>query len=65
MLPSTCILPSQRQRIDDKRAEKARNFAIEHRHIYAELQRLQDSTGHLPLNSLRLSGASAAMCGYV
>lgn len=65
MLPSTCILPSQRERIDEKRTEKARNFAIEHRHIYNELSRLQEPAGYLPVDSLRLPGASTALCGCV
>lgn len=64
MLPSTCILPSQRQRIDAKLAEKAQIFAIERRHVYAELRRLEEPTGYLSIDRLRLPGASVALCGY-
>jgi hypothetical protein len=63
MLPSTCVLPTQRQRIDEKRAEKAHSFALEHRHVYAELRRSENPAGYLPLESLYLPGASTAICG--
>ncbi len=63
MLPSTCVLPTQRQRIDEKRAEKAHSFALEHRHVYAELRRSENPAGYLPLESLHHPGASTAICG--
>lgn len=65
MLPSTCILPSQRQRIDAKLAEKAQIFAVERRHVYAELKRLEDPAGYLSIDRLRLPGSSVALCGCV
>lgn len=65
MLPSTCILPSQQQRIEDKRAEKARAFATQYKHLYSLLKETEDPMGFLPLQSLRLQDASTAVCGYV
>ena len=65
MLPSTCVLPSQRERIEAKRSEKATAFANDYRHIYAQLKLLETPAGHLPLDTLRIPGASVAVCGQV
>ncbi|KAG6857270.1 hypothetical protein H0H87_007103 [Tephrocybe sp. NHM501043] len=65
MLPSTCILPSQRERIESKRADKATAFALEYRHIYNQLKQAEEPAGHLPLTALSLPGASAAVCGIL
>ena len=65
MLPSTCILPSQQQRIETKRAEKAKAFAAQYKYLYGQLKRTEDPKGFLPLQSLRLQEASTAVCGYV
>lgn len=65
MLPSTCILPSQRERIETKRAEKAKAFTSQYYNIYAELKRAENPTGFLPLPALRLTSAPTAICGYV
>ena len=65
MLPSTCILPSQQQRIEDQRAEKAKAFAIQYKFLYGQLKETENPRGFLPLRSLRLQEASTAVCGYV
>jgi len=65
MLPSTCVLPSQRERIEAKRTEKATAFANDYRHIYAQLKLRETRAGHLPLDALSTPGASAAVCGQV
>ncbi|KAF8160991.1 hypothetical protein B0H34DRAFT_781657 [Crassisporium funariophilum] len=65
MLPSTCILPSQRLRIETKRAEKAQAFAAKYAHVYPELKRSENPAGFLPLASLRLEGASTAACALL
>ncbi|KAF9529300.1 hypothetical protein CPB83DRAFT_812685 [Crepidotus variabilis] len=65
MLPSTCILPSQRQKIEEKRYEKAQTLAQDSRHIYAELKRTENPAGYLPLDSLSISGAPTAISGLL
>lgn len=63
MLPSTCILPSQQQRIDEQRAEKAKDFATQYKDLYGQLKETESPRGFLPLQSLRLQEASTAVCG--
>ncbi|KAF8813624.1 hypothetical protein BYT27DRAFT_7083804 [Phlegmacium glaucopus] len=65
MLPSTCILPSQQQRIEAKRAEKTKAFATQYKSLYGRLKRTEDPKGFLPLHSLRLEEASTAVCGLL
>ncbi|KAF5386050.1 hypothetical protein D9615_002428 [Tricholomella constricta] len=65
MLPSTCILPSQRDRIEEKRTEKAIAYAAEYRHIYAKLKLQESPAGHLPIDALKASGTSIAVCGVL
>ncbi|KAF8070279.1 hypothetical protein FPV67DRAFT_1561145 [Lyophyllum atratum] len=65
MLPSTCILPSQRDRIDQKRTEKAIAFATDYRHIYSQLRLKESPAGQLPIDALKMTGASAAVCGVL
>lgn len=64
MLPSTCILPSQRARIEEKRAEKALAFQATYAGVYAGL-RDKASAGHMPLAALTVADAPTAVCGYV
>ena len=65
MLPSTCILPSQQQRIEAKRAEKAKAYATQYKYLYGQLKRSENPKGFLPLQSLQMEGASTAICGCV
>ncbi|KAF5367412.1 hypothetical protein D9758_003638 [Tetrapyrgos nigripes] len=64
MLPSTCILPSQQARIEEKKAVKALDASVSYRALFAELNgKAQD--GKLPLSALRGNGSAAAMCGVL
>jgi len=65
MLPSTCILPSQQQRIEEQRAEKAKAFAIQYKYLYGQLKETESPKGFLPLQSLRSQEASTAVCGLL
>ena len=65
MLPSTCILPSQRERIEAKRSEKAATFSTQYSGIYRTLMQTENPSGFLPLSSLHLDSAPTAICGYV
>ncbi|KAG5646301.1 hypothetical protein DXG03_003898 [Asterophora parasitica] len=65
MLPSTCILPSQRDRIDEKRTEKAIAYAAEYRHIYTQLKHAESPKGHIPLDALKTTGSSTAVCAVL
>jgi len=44
ILPSTCILPSQKERIDDKRREKQRAYALSMRDTFERIQKLGEAT---------------------
>ncbi|KAK7463505.1 hypothetical protein VKT23_006853 [Stygiomarasmius scandens] len=64
MLPSTCILPSQRDRIEQKKAIKALDASVTYRTLFAELNgKAQD--GKLALGALRGNGSAAAMCSIL
>ena len=64
MLPSTCILPSQRARIEEKKTEKAVAYASHYRHLFAQLEQSQNPTGHLLLRALNGGDGPLAVCGY-
>ena len=65
MLPSTCILPSQRERIEAKRAEKARAAAINSKSVFVALKS-QANAGQLPESALKtVAGAPTAVCRCV
>jgi LETM1 and EF-hand domain-containing protein 1 len=65
MLPSTCILPSQRERIDSKRSEKAATYSTQYYQIYRNLKKAENPSGFLPLSSLYLDTAPTAVCGLL
>jgi hypothetical protein len=65
MLPSTCVLPSQRARIETKKTEKAIVFANSYRPLFAQLKLKEDPAGHLSTNILKEDEASFALCGLV
>lgn len=64
MLPSTCILPSQRARIEEKKADKAVAYAAHYRSLFAQLEQSQNPAGHLSLRALRGGDGPLAVCGY-
>lgn len=64
MLPSTCILPSQRERIQDKAIDKALQLKATYGLVLGSLTRAADS-GVIPLNSLSGEDVPKAICGYV
>ncbi|KAF4621012.1 hypothetical protein D9613_000592 [Agrocybe pediades] len=65
MLPSTCILPAQRERIEAKRADKAQLFASQYHSIYTALRRAEQPPGFLPLSALSIASAPTAVCGLL
>ncbi|TFK44591.1 hypothetical protein BDQ12DRAFT_673250 [Crucibulum laeve] len=65
MLPSTCILPSQQARIEEKKTEKALKSSSVNQALFARLKKKEDPKGHLSLDALRVNGASSAMCGLL
>jgi len=65
MLPSTCILPSQRARIEEKKTEKAIVFANNYRSLFVQLKSKEDPVGHLSTHFLKEDKASLALCGSV
>lgn len=65
MLPSTCILPSQRARIEEKRTEKAIEFAATYRALFLSLRSREQQDGGLAMDALREPGVATAFCGYV
>ncbi|KAI0051260.1 hypothetical protein FA95DRAFT_1485894 [Auriscalpium vulgare] len=52
MLPSTCVLPSQRARIETKRREKQRAFALESRELFRPLAQGAPLPSGTPLTAL-------------
>ncbi|KAF9484466.1 hypothetical protein BDN70DRAFT_872480 [Pholiota conissans] len=66
MLPSTCILPSQRARIEEKRTEKALAYETVYAGLYAALkEQTAAAKGFLPLAALRVEDAPMAVCGQL
>jgi LETM1 and EF-hand domain-containing protein 1 len=62
MLPSTCVLTSQRERIDAKRREKQRTYSETMREVFLDVRK----AGPVALTSSLLSNISAtALCGKV
>ncbi|KAJ7497132.1 hypothetical protein FB451DRAFT_1210250 [Mycena latifolia] len=64
MLPSTCILPSQRDRIQEKAMDKALGFMTSHKQAFASLVQAADN-GEIPLNSLSGQNVPKAICGLL
>ncbi|KAI0305417.1 hypothetical protein B0F90DRAFT_1057220 [Multifurca ochricompacta] len=62
MLPSTCILTSQRERIDDKRREKQRAFSETRRAVFLDVSEAGPAT---LTSSLPSASSSIALCGKV
>ncbi|KAJ4468237.1 hypothetical protein J3R30DRAFT_1686968 [Lentinula aciculospora] len=64
MLPSTCILPGQRARIEEKKTQKAITSAFEAQGILANVtQNAVDGT--LPYSALRGTGSATVVCGLL
>lgn len=65
VLPSTCVLPSQQARIDEKASERAMIAAANSRHILAKLTKQGDSVRALSLDAIRGRETSTAICRSV
>jgi hypothetical protein len=62
MLPSTCILPSQRERIENAKRSKQAAYVAKNRQLFRHLASAE--SGHLPLELLRGNPALAeVVCG--
>ncbi|TFK25480.1 hypothetical protein FA15DRAFT_668353 [Coprinopsis marcescibilis] len=62
MLPSTCVLPSQRERIETKRNEKALASVTTSAAIYSALKGHIENS-QIPLNALKsINGSPTALC---
>ncbi|KAJ7078912.1 hypothetical protein B0H15DRAFT_859709 [Mycena belliarum] len=64
MLPSTCILPSQRDRIQEKATDKALELLANHKPVLASLTKGVDS-GEIPLNALSGQDVTKTICGLL
>lgn len=64
MLPSTCILPSQRERIQAKAMDQALALAVNHGPALAALTRAADG-GEIPLNAISSPDVPKVLCGFV
>ncbi|KAF8647166.1 hypothetical protein AX16_006996 [Volvariella volvacea WC 439] len=65
MLPSTCILPSQRARIEEKKTELALAYQSHYKEVFQRLEKEAKQSGLLPLKSIRGDNATMAVCGSV
>ncbi|KAJ7675090.1 hypothetical protein B0H17DRAFT_1081724 [Mycena rosella] len=63
MLPSTCILPSQRDRIQDKAMDKALKIMTDHKETLLSITRAADG-GEIPLSALT-GTVPEAICGIL
>jgi len=52
VLPSTCILPSQKERIDSKRREKQKLYAVDFKPMFALLHKRALEDPSIPLSTL-------------
>ncbi|KAJ6607767.1 hypothetical protein B0H10DRAFT_1817273, partial [Mycena sp. CBHHK59/15] len=64
MLPSTCILPSQRERIQEKQMDKALASMATYSEVLASLTRAAEA-GEVPLASIKNKDISKAICGLL
>ncbi|TFY67236.1 hypothetical protein EVJ58_g1752 [Rhodofomes roseus] len=65
VLPSTCLLPSQKDRIDTKRREKQKKFAFNNRQLYEKLQQRLLANPTAPVRSLMDSPTLIALNGIL
>jgi LETM1 and EF-hand domain-containing protein 1 len=64
ILPSTCILPSQRERIDSQRHERQRNTYKLKRDVFAAVDLSEAKTVEGGVNLAELDGQGVkALCG--
>lgn len=64
MLPSTCILPGQLARIEEKKNLKAIASASEAQDILAKIRK-SAVDGTLPISALKGTGSAVVVCGCV
>ncbi|KAJ7039254.1 hypothetical protein C8F04DRAFT_1034027 [Mycena alexandri] len=65
MLPTTCILPSQRERIQEKVTDKALEIVASHGATLGALVRAAGDRGEIPFGALSGSGVPKAICGLL
>ncbi|KAH9945649.1 hypothetical protein B0H21DRAFT_744037 [Amylocystis lapponica] len=65
VLPSTCILPSQKDRIDAKRREKQKLYAANHKQVLEQLRRRALEDPSVPMNTLLDHGAAGPVGGLL
>ena len=65
LLPSTCILPSQKERIDGKKREKQQGYAITMNSAFEEIFQKGQSDPSLSAQSLLEGPGLTSMSGYV
>ncbi|KIK67006.1 hypothetical protein GYMLUDRAFT_844297, partial [Collybiopsis luxurians FD-317 M1] len=64
MLPSTCILPGQRSRIDEKKTQKAMAAAADPEHVLAAIRK-NAVNGTLSSSALSGTGSAAVVCSLL
>jgi LETM1 and EF-hand domain-containing protein 1 len=63
MLPSTCVLPAQRERIERRKADRQIEHRLAHRFVFEELRNARQSLDWKKVASN--SAALVAICGQV
>jgi len=63
LLPSTCILPSQQERIQQKKSQKAFAFAVNYSLLFSQLKSMESPENYLPINTIRILNAPLAISG--
>lgn len=65
VLPSTCLLPSQKDRIDTKRRDKQKAFALNNRQLFEKLRQRLLANPTTPVRTLLDSPSLIALNGCV
>ena len=65
ILPSTCVLPSQKERIDAKRRAKQFEYSQLHKSVFEDVYLRSQSASNLSSKGLLEKVALEPFCGYV
>ena len=65
LLPSTCLLPSQRERIENKRREKQKSFAESMKLVFQEVYKRSSEQPELSIDKLLDRTAVVSYSGCV
>ncbi|XP_006460974.1 hypothetical protein AGABI2DRAFT_192547 [Agaricus bisporus var. bisporus H97] len=65
LLPSTCILPSQQERIQEEKIQKALSSRRNHAALLTELRSKESPESYLSIDAIRSQDAPSVFCGLL